>query len=322
MHELTTTRMNPGLDPSMHIWGWEIPLYLFLGGLVAGMMVISGYLVFSGRYRERTQCACYQVPELGLLLLSLGMFALFLDLEHKLFTWRLYTTFQVTSPMSWGAWILILVYPVIAILLLLRAPESWGAQWSGRLGPLLKWSVKLRENTTAVKWIGAANMLLGGMLGMYTGVLLSAVGARPLWNSAIMWLLFLVSGASSAAALVHMIAKDRDERELLAKADNGFLVLELFVIALYLIGLSSSSAAHRQAAALLVGGAFAPVFWVMVVGAGILLPLVVQLLAVQHKVKHTVIPPLLVLFGGLVLRFVIVYAGQASHWVPVTTALR
>ncbi|MBI5060405.1 polysulfide reductase NrfD [candidate division KSB1 bacterium] len=320
MPELTSTRMNPLLDPALHIWGWEIPVYLFLGGLVAGMMLISGYLIFSGRYRERTQCACYQVPTISLLLLTLGMLALFLDLEHKGFTWRLYTTFELTSPMSWGAWILLLVYPAIAVLLLLRAPDAWGAKWHGWLRPVLVWSSTLRENPSAVRAIGVLNMLLGGMLGMYTGVLLSAVGARPLWNSAILWLLFLVSGASSAAALVHMIAQDRDERELLAKADNGFLVLELFVIALYLIGLVSSTSAHQQAASLLLSGTYAPVFWVFVVMAGILLPLIVQILAVQHKVKHTAIPPLLVLFGGLVLRFVIVYAGQTSHWIPVTAA--
>ena len=33
MIELTTTRHNPLIDPSLHVWGWEIPVYLFLGGL-------------------------------------------------------------------------------------------------------------------------------------------------------------------------------------------------------------------------------------------------------------------------------------------------
>jgi formate-dependent nitrite reductase membrane component NrfD len=47
---------------------------------------------------------------------------------------------------------------------------------------------------------------------------------------------------------------------------------------------------------------------------GILLPLTIQLLAVNHKVKHTPVAPLLVITGGLALRFVIVYAGQFSHW--------
>ncbi len=320
MHELTITRLNPHIDPFLHIWGWEIPVYLFLGGLVAGMMLISGYLVFSGRYRERTQCACYQVPTISLALLSLGMFTLFLDLEHKAYVWRLYTTFEIVSPMSWGAWILILVYPAIAALLLLRAPDSWGEKWHGYLRPLIQWTATWRDNPNIVRTIGIVNMLLGGLLGMYTGVLLSAAGARPLWSSSILWLLFLVSGASSAAALVHMIARDRSERELLAKADNGFLIFELFVIALFFIGLLNTSQSHVAAAMLLFSGPYAPVFWVFVVGLGIIVPLFVQILAVQHKVQHTPIPPLLVLLGGLILRFVIVYAGQTSHWIDFTSA--
>ncbi len=50
------------------------------------------------------------------------------------------------------------------------------------------------------------------------------------------------------------------------------------------------------------------------IGMGILLPLVIQLLAVNHRVRHTAVAPLLVLAGGLALRFVIVYAGQFSTW--------
>jgi formate-dependent nitrite reductase membrane component NrfD len=162
--------------------------------------------------------------------------------------------------------------------------------------------------------VGLINMILGAVLGMYTGVLLSSLGARPLWNSAVLWLLFLVSGLSSAAALVHLIADDKRERELLAKADNGFLILEIMVIAMFFIGLATASEAHLQAAGLLLGGAFAPVFWVLVMGLGILVPLIIQLLAVNHKIPHVPAAPILVIAGGLILRFVIVYAGQASHW--------
>ena len=47
---------------------------------------------------------------------------------------------------------------------------------------------------------------------------------------------------------------------------------------------------------------------------GIAIPLFVQSLAVSHRVAHTPVAPLLVMAGGLVLRFVIVSAGQFSHW--------
>ena len=312
MTELTTTRSNPMVDPALHVWGWEIPVYLFLGGLVAGMMMISGYFLFSGRWRN-TRSACYVLPGLSLVLLSAGMFALFLDLEHKRYAWRLYTTFEPASPMSWGAWILLLVYPALAANFLLRLP----APLARRAPALAALSDRLVERPAALRWIGAMNMIWGGLLGVYTGVLLSALGARPLWNSALLGPLFLVSGLSAAAALVHMIARDVAERELLAKADNGFLITEMVLIALLLVGLLSAGSAHARAAELLLSGPFGAVFWVGVVALGIVVPLSIQLLAVEHRVAHTPVAPLLVIAGGLVLRFVIVQAGQVSHWLRV-----
>jgi protein NrfD len=175
-------------------------------------------------------------------------------------------------------------------------------------------SDRLIARPEMLRWIGAMNMIWGGLLGVYTGVLLSSLGARPLWNSALLGPLFLISGISAAAAFVHLIAPDVGERELLAKADNGFLIAELVFITLFLIGLVSSTEAHLRAAGLVLGGPFSALFWVGVIGLGIVLPLTIQLLAVQHRVAHTPIAPLLVIAGGLALRFVIVQAGQVSHW--------
>ena len=42
MLETTTTRHNRRIDRIMAVWSWEIPLYLFVGGVVAGMMVLGG----------------------------------------------------------------------------------------------------------------------------------------------------------------------------------------------------------------------------------------------------------------------------------------
>ena len=309
MQELTTTRHNPQIDPFMHVWGWEIPVYLFLGGLVAGMMIISGYFLFSKRYKN-TNCVSHTLPIISLVLLSVGMGSLFLDLEHKFFVWRLYTTFKITSPMSWGAWILILVYPVIITNLLMSPPKILIEKFPA----LNKTSQYIWANPKIIQNIGIGNMLLGGMLGVYTGVLLSTMGSRPLWNSSMLWVLFLISGLSTAAAFVHMIAKDIEERELLAKADNGFLIIEMFSLALLIVGLLTSSAVHIEAAKLIIVGPYAPVFWVFVVFMGVVLPLVIQLLAVNHKIKHTPIAPVMVIIGGLILRFIIVSAGQYSHY--------
>lgn len=309
MVELTTTRANQMIDPLLHVWGWEIPVYLFLGGWVAGIMILSGWFLLTRR-SENVRCSCYLMPSIALGLLSLGMGALFLDLEHKPYVWRLYTTFEITSPMSWGSWILLAVYPALLVTVLLRVPPPLAARYP-RLERL---SERLRSVSRVLTVAGGVNIALGILLGIYTGILLSALGARPLWSSSVLGPLFLVSGLSAAAAFGHMVAREVEEREILARVDNYILGGELALLALLLIGLVSSSAVARAAAGLFLGGPFTAVFWVLVVGLGIVVPLVVQSLAVRHLIRHTPVAPILVLAGGLALRFVIVAAGQVSQW--------
>jgi formate-dependent nitrite reductase membrane component NrfD len=309
MLELITTRHNPLVDPSLHVWGWEIPVYLFLGGWVAGCMVLTGYFLWQRRGSPR-QSVVNTLPWLGLVLISLGMLSLFLDLEHKLYVWRMYLTLQPASPMSWGGWILLLVYPVLLLCGVVGLPQSLLDCWP-RLAAL---AARLRSAQPA-RALGLASMLVGIALGVYTGILLSSLGARPLWASAALGPLFLVSGLSTGAAFAHLIARDRAEQDTLLGADIVFLSVEIALIGLYLVGLLTASESHVQAAGLLLGGPYTAVFWVFVVALGIALPLALQLLMATHRIEHTVIAPLLVMLGGLALRFVIVAAGQYSHWV-------
>ncbi|HYU31024.1 MAG TPA: NrfD/PsrC family molybdoenzyme membrane anchor subunit [Thermoanaerobaculia bacterium] len=307
--ELTVHRLNPMVDPGLHVWGWEIPVYLFLGGLVAGLMILTGVFLLRRR-QARPRASWSLLSGLGIALLSLGMLALFLDLEHKAYVWRLYTTFQITSPMSWGAWILLLVYPALLASFLLRVPAALR-----RLFPVLqRASGWLRGRPGLVRWVAMLDVVFGTLLGIYTGILLSSLGARPLWNSALLGPLFLVSGLSSAAAFAHLVSRDHEESTLLVRADNGFLAAELVLFVLFFVGLLSATQVHIQAARLLLGGPFTAVFWVFVVGVGIVLPLALQLLAVRRRIAHTALAPVLVIAGGLALRFVLVYAGQMSHW--------
>ena len=148
MLEITTTRHNPLVDPHLAVWSWEIPVYLFLGGIVAGMMVLAGVnLVRLARGDDPKRFFSVQTPVFAMVLLSLGMGALFLDLEHKPYVWRLYLTFHPDSPMSWGAWILVLVYPVLLATALVRPPELAMLLW-----PALETaSERIRTSATAVR---------------------------------------------------------------------------------------------------------------------------------------------------------------------------
>ncbi len=342
MLELTTTRHNPLIDPGLAIWSWEIPVYLFFGGLVAGMMVLAGIAMLRiARGEDPRSFFSLHTPLLSFVLINLGMGALFLDLTHKLYVWRVYLTFQPSSPMSWGSWVLLIVYAVLLASALIRLPEAW--PWAGRRFPMLRtWSDALLARALLVKALAWSNIVLGVALGIYTGILLDTMVARPLWNSAILGPLFLFSGLSAGAAMVHLAAVVRGTRpapatlvggalaatlgqplgnappekhtvDSLLRADLGFLAVEFVLIGLLLANLYTSSASHAAAAALIVSGPYAWAFWGVIVGLGILVPLALQSLELNHTIPHTVVPAVLVLLGGFVLRWVMVNAGQASH---------
>jgi formate-dependent nitrite reductase membrane component NrfD len=314
LSELVSTARSPATDPHLHVWGWEIPVYLFLGGFTAGIMVLSGWALWKGRRNPRPHTT-FALASSGLLILalaaiSLGMMALFLDLGHKPYVWRLYLTMKPWSPMSWGAWILLLVYPVLIAGVLLDPPRLL-LRYVPVLRPLVDWMAARGVVRHAT---GFVSIVTGVALGIYTGILLSALGARPLWSSGLLGPLFLVSGLSTAAAFAHWASPEAEERVQMAWLDNLFLTIELGLIGLLLVGLLTATEAHAEAAGLLLGGPYTAVFWVGVVFLGIVLPLVIQSLAVTHRIIHTPIAPILVMLGGLALRFVIVSAGQLSHW--------
>jgi formate-dependent nitrite reductase membrane component NrfD len=341
MLELTTTRNNPLVDPHLAVWSWEIPVYLFLGGIVAGMMVLAGInLIRIARGDDPKTFFSVQTPIFAMLLLSLGMGALFLDLAHKLYVWRIYLAFEPTSPMSWGAWVLILVYPVLIGSALVRLPESWPglARAVPAVARASDWLLARKGVIGALGW---TNVVLGVGLGIYTGILLNTMVARPLWNSAILGPLFLVSGLSAGAALIHLAtgllpgrpapqglvqgafaalwqplgreAPAKESADELVRADLAFLAVELVLIGLLLANLYTSTASHATAAGIIASGPYALAFWGGVVGLGIVVPLALQGLELGHRIPHTVLPALLVLGGGFVLRWVMVSAGQLSH---------
>ena len=81
MNELLNTRGNALVDPGLHVWHYEVAAYLFLGGLVAGIMVLSGWLLFRDGDGERSP-ALALLPWMAPVLISAGMFFLWLDLEN------------------------------------------------------------------------------------------------------------------------------------------------------------------------------------------------------------------------------------------------
>ena len=311
MNEVLSNKLNPQVLPHLEIWAWEVPIYLFLGGLAGGLLVITGGMLllqkgglFGKKSEEREAFSgMLQIGSiLAPVLLGLGMFFLFLDLEYKFHVWRFYTVFVWTSPMSWGSWMLIIFFP-LATLQAVIVNERW-------VGGINLLRNLIQFTKPHLNLIAMINVHMGAGIGVYTGILLSTFYARPIWSSSILGFVFLMSGLSSAAALVMLMAPRR-EKLMFSKMDMYFISLEGFATTLFIIGGITGSENIRDAMFYLISGPYAPWFWVVFVLGGMIVPLMLETLEAIGRIRFTVLVPLLVLTGSLTLRFIIVYAGQA-----------
>ena len=319
---LATARFNPKIDPVLSIWDWRIAVYLFLGGITAGIMCFSAWAVLTNK-EQQAPFSYWRLSLWGPILLSLGMTTLFLDLDHKLYVFRFYTTFRPDSPMSYGAWILIFVYPAAIALILatLRHGYPLFASWverlpvgSSLLGRLMDWAERYRRP------IAAWNIPFGIALGIYTGILLSGFMARPFWNSAILGLLFLVSGLSTAAALVVVAAREPTERHTFTRVDVGLILTELAIVALLLISLATGARMQQEALATLFGGDNTIAFWLWFVALGLVIPLMLEAWELRGgRVRWALLAPVLVLAGGYILRRVALDIGLEVNWTYFAT---
>lgn len=302
-------RMNPGIDPYLNIWHWHIPVYLFLGGLAAGIIFFAALYTIMGREEKMptaVKWASFIVP----VALVLGLLALFFDLKHELYFWRLYTTVRFESPMSWGAWVLLFITPLSMV---------WAASYIKEAIPTWKWKFKILDQFEALviknrKAIAWAMLGLSVILGIYTGILLSAFNARPLWNTSILGPLFLVSGMSTGAAVIMWMSKDHYERKVMSMIDLVLIIVEIFFIIHLFMGFLASTEVQIEAAQLFLGGPFTVSFWVFVVILGLIFPAILEILELRGYKIPVAVPALLILFGGLAFRFIMVEAGQITRY--------
>lgn len=311
--EYDVIRTNPGVDPTLAVWQWEIPLYLFLGGLAGGLMLIAAVTEawWPNRWSKRLTLWSNTVAFFAI---SLGMFLLFLDLTHKLYVYRFYLAFRPTAPMSWGSWLLLLAYPAM----LLQMARGFSDQQfdalvkrfkpAALLTPVRKWAI---GNGGHVLFLAAA---AGLGLASYTGFLLQTLVARPFWTSAIIAPLFLSSGTACAAALLVLISREKQQTDGATRWLMGALAAEVVFLTLFLLGKAGGSAIERASGFLVLGGEYTGFFFSIEVVGGLLVPLAMVVWARSKDLSPGKLAPLLVLVGSLSLRFLMVSAGQQSNF--------
>ncbi len=314
-------------------WGLLIVIYLFLGGLSAGLFFVAGlanYLEVDG------QPAYPRIARMGALMapwpVALGSGLLILDLGHWYRFYKLFTHFRWESPMSIGSYLLTLFTVIAFVYAYSWLPEAWRQQLFAKVPPTWKLVHRLNVDLSAhSKTMAMVGFPFSIGVGIYTGVLLGAVSARPFWNTNLVAQMFLFSALSSGtAALLLALVLDRknpvEQRDLqfLVWLDVIFISLELFIILPYLIHGQLSVLAVKQALWLILGGPYTLTFWVFFMGFGLLVPLAIEIYELApsllkgkpfHGNRNLALTAAgLVLFGGFLLRYIFVYAGQLSSF--------
>ena len=283
-------------------FGWPIITYFFIGGIAAGALLLAGLLRLFGTAADRSYIRIASIVALVGALIS--VIVLILDLSAPLRFWHMVIQnntgrlmFKWWSPMSDGIYIL-LVFSFFAFVSVL---ESLALDDRPALRGL---RVLSRPPFDAITAIGG--IVFGLALAGYTGVLL-AVTNRPLWaDSSWLGILFLFSAVSTGIATLLLLSRWRRvdsaiTNHWLARFDNVTLLLELLALVCFLISLGGAIRVLLNAWGVVL------VLGVMVVG--IILPLVIQ----RRPAHSVVLPAVLVLAGGLMLRMVIMLSSEQIH---------
>src|SRR5687768_16638271 len=281
---------------------WWIILYFFVGGISGGALLVASLLRLFGTRDDS------HFIRLGVYISFVGCVVsgilLIVDLDVPLRFWHMLVQnntgrpmFKWWSPMSVGAWGL-LVFGFFSGLATLRA------LWDDRR---LTWSTLEFLERGPISNFGAIGGILGGLfLAGYTGVLLSVTN-RPIWaDSSWLGLLFLLSGISTSVAALFLVSRWRGIRvpsteERLGQFDRIALILEFVVLVIFIVSLGSVAKAFLNAWGILL--------LLGVVGVGIVMPL-----RMGREAAHNVATAsILVLFGGFVLRVVVLLGSEQIH---------
>ena len=284
------------------IWNSIIAWYLFLAGLGGGAYVSAAFL----RWRHPEAVNMIRIgrviaPVVVIVGLCLLMFDATAGLHNPLRFALLLTNFG--SVMTWG----VVFLGGFTILALIGA----GLDLAKRRVPL---------------WLDIAAAVFGVCVAVYTGCLLGVCKTFPLWNNALLPILFLVSAMSTGMAAVLCVAIFRHPEEfnrvgVFKKFHFCLPIIELVLVAsLLFVTASNASPAGWESVMNLVGGDCALAFWFLFILVGLVLPTALETWLLFFSPKEFEESPKAhwisfasdagVLVGGFVLRLLVLVAAM------------
>src|SRR4030043_1612131 len=325
------------MEGMIHIhWNWIVAIDLFAAGLSAGAVIISATAYFLGRerYENITKIGAYIAP----FPIIIGILALIYDLERPHLFWKLFLTFQPNPAMSLGSWLLLFFSLFSVAHLYLWLPERFDYL---KIIPVIRSNKFLSrfqgDNLTKMRGLVAGfGIPISIGVGIYTGVLLGALNARPFWNNPMLPMLFLISAMMTGSAAICFVGcfikgfrgmtreNINTNKFMIHSIDFTLMAFSMIAVFLSILGLYVSPRSSVAAVHLIMGGGFTLLFWILVVGVGFLLPLAFE---VYELIPHYIVQTELrdhnpwisgiittsVLIGGFAMRYIVIYAGQIAQ---------
>ena len=283
-------------------WEWWILAYFFFGGISGGSYAIGTLLrlvgtpadqraariAFIASFVALLPCPLFLIADLGQPLRFINML---LDASGG------GLSFKPWSPMSLGSWAL-LGFGLFSFVSFLGAVADGGWHAADPIARILRGT------------IGAVWNVIGTGLGFfvcgYTGVLL-AVSNQPVWSDG--WPLggvFLASSLTGAAALLLLLARSRRDVDAgtavrLELADRNFVVLEVVLIAVFLVTVAVAGTIGKMSGVWLL-------LWLVVI-LGLAAPFAFTRVDAARR-WAPVTAPILALLSVLALRALVIFSAQ------------
>lgn len=171
----------------------------------------------------------------------------------------------------------------------------------------LKWLEKITDS----RWFLILLALIGFLVTIYSGFLISSAPGVPFWNTALIPVLWIISATVCAIGILKILIHKEDVSQLLTKAGLSLDVMELVaLIALIATPLYYGPEAARASALALLAGELAPAFWLGVVIVGVIVPMFLGFLLLRKEnPKLGMAAAVCYLLGALILRTLVIQAG-------------
>ncbi len=292
-------------------WKTIIAIYLFLAGMGAGSFIIGMLIHWLGV--QLNPLSIPSIESIGLplnlgrlpilwgpILVAIGAPFLILDLGIK---WRFF--YACLNPRtSWVArgFIILSVFIVLGLLIFVKSliPVKW-----------------LYPESKLWLFLEGIALLFAFATALYTGILLKATKSVPLWNTSLLPLLFLASALSTGTMSIilsllgtGLISYDSHTMKALMYGEQIMVVIEGFLLYLFLSRTYKVSEQGKDSVRLLVTGKMRFLFWQGIILLGLVFPIILEWISKYYQNPAILfLAGISLLTGGFFLRLGILRAG-------------